>query len=66
LKTLAVAALPALPLFLLKSQLDMAASLKFTLILALYLVSYLLLARLTKVIGQEDWDRMLRAVKLRR
>jgi O-antigen/teichoic acid export membrane protein len=65
LKTLAVAALPALPLFLLKNQLDMAVSLKFTLTVVLYLAGYLLLARLTRVIGQEDWDRMLRAVKLR-
>jgi O-antigen/teichoic acid export membrane protein len=63
-KALLVAALATLPVFLLKNQLEMPAALGFPVLAASYLLVYLLLAKATNIIPAEDWDRLLRALRV--
>ncbi|MBI5916437.1 MAG: oligosaccharide flippase family protein [Bacteroidetes bacterium] len=59
-KALGVAALAAVPVFLLKQQVEMPAAIGFAMLAVCYLLVYLLLARLTGIVPEEDWRRLLR------
>jgi O-antigen/teichoic acid export membrane protein len=63
LKVLAIATLTALPVFLLKTRLDMAAELKFLLLATLYFILYAAVASALGFISREDWRRVLGAVR---
>ncbi len=60
LKALGVAALAAVPIFLLKTTVDLPRYWGFFLLAACYLPVYLLLARATGIIEDSDWNRLLR------
>jgi O-antigen/teichoic acid export membrane protein len=66
LRTLAVAAVAALPALVLKYAWSLPAAAAFPVLALVYLLTYLMLARFSGVVGQEDWQRMLRALRLAR
>ena len=66
LRTLAVAMVATLPALVLKFMWSLPAAAAFPTLALVYLLTYLMLARLSGVVGQEDWRRMLRALRLAR
>ena len=59
-KTLTVAIVAAIPFYFLKKQWDLPVGLAFTLLATGFLLTYLLLARSTNVIGKADFDRIFK------
>lgn len=64
-KALGVAALAAVPVFVLKYQVEMPAAAGFFVLAVAYLLVYLLLARATGIVEEEDWRRLLRAIRVK-
>lgn len=62
-KTLLVAVAAALPFYFLKQQWNLPAGAAFAVLAIGFLLTYLLLARLTNVIGKEDWERILKKLR---
>ncbi len=63
LKTLGVATVVAVPVFLLKNQFAMAVGWKFLLLTVLYFALYSIVASALGVIAREDWWRLLGAIR---
>ncbi len=59
-KTLLVSFIAAIPFYLLKKHWDLPVGLTFTVLAIGFLLTYILLARLTNVIGKEDLRRVFR------
>lgn len=64
-KALLVAALATLPVFLLKNQWEMPAAIGFPVLAISYLLVYVILAKVTKILPEKDWNRLLRGLRLR-
>mgnify|MGYP001338957054 CR=1 FL=1 len=65
-KALGVAAIPALPVFFVKYFWTLPPTVAFPSIAAGYLLLYVVLARATAILEEEDWQRLLRALRLKR
>jgi O-antigen/teichoic acid export membrane protein len=65
-KSLVVAALAAVPVFILKMQIEMPAAVGFLVLTVAYLLVYLVLARATGIVEEEDWRRLLRTLHLKK
>lgn len=64
-KALSIAALSAVPVFLLKINLDLAHAAKLGVLVVAFFVSYGILAQMTGVVKKEDRDYLLRALKIK-
>ena len=64
-KALGVAALAAVPAFVLKMAVDLPTYLGFFVLAACYLPVYLVLARATNIVEEEDWRRLVRKLGLK-
>ena len=64
-KALGVAALAGVPVFILKMQVEMPAAVGFFVLAVAYLLIYLVLARATGIVEEEDWRRLLRAGRVK-
>ncbi len=65
IRTLLVATLAALPILLLKYQLDFSYHVRLLLLTPAYFVTYAIVASLTGVVRRDQWVRLLVAVKLK-
>lgn len=61
-KALGVAALAGIPVFVLKMSVEIPTYLGFFVLAACYLPVYLVLARMTGIIEEEDWRRLMRKI----
>ncbi len=64
-KALLVAAAAAVPFYFLKNNWDLPAGAAFGVLAVGYLVSYLILARTTHVIEDDDWNKLLKVFRLK-